>query len=322
MSVPSSQEIRRTKQVLPAEKRKKWAEDAGFELRPAKGSHIRCVHKIYPDIWFNLILTTRKLASQRDFADALLEIEKRNLQKAFTASAQKEQLVLEKIPDHLQGHLDSKTGSLVITDRQLPQLGITIQPKDFHLIENKIRNILEPQKKEIFARLGWCRSEHDIDFSIPKHGVFDGVLAHKVYSIAPIVIPPYKMDDDIGHFDKFIDQYIATIENKDKEHEDRLNKILGMNFISEIDVVSHSRRGDRTYVVHYTSPRTHRDLQIDFHAHSNRRVTLEREKDATHNPVDLHRGRVSEMELAQFERRIFGIVAAQAQTDGPNLARS
>lgn len=307
MSIPSSHEIRRTKQVIPAVKIKKWAEEAGFTIRNSGhgSSHYRCAHREYPDIVLTMLLTTSKVSSQRDFADALLEIEKRNLQKAFSASAENEQKILRKIPDHLQGEVDLKTGSLVIRDRQMPQLGMTIAPSDFHLIENKIHNILEPRKRGLFTLMNQARMLYDIDISIPKRGTFDGILSHDVYGISPIVIRTYQAGDDTDQCSEMIGSFIKEVIAKDQEHAARMDRILSMPFVQEIEVVSHARRGDRTYVLEYESPK-HRKLKIDFHGYSHQRVNPDADE-------DIHHARMTDAELASLEKRVYGIAHGHAQ---------
>lgn len=307
MHVPTPEEIKKTGQVIPYQTLVAWAKASGFAVRRSKGgtSHIRYWHEEYPEICNNFVATSDKLAAQREFANLLEEVQLRKLSEAFKAATEEKEKLLALVPDHLNAKFDHETGSLVLTDKQLPQLGITIEPDQFHLLENKIRNTLDSEKRVLFTLINQAKMIYDIDISVPKRGTFDGILSHRVYGLAPIMIPAYKPGDAPNQCRNILNEYIKEVQAQDRAHTKRLNKILGMSFVQEIEVASHARRGERTFTVHYQSPKLH-ELCTDFHAYSHQRVRPS-------GKDDIHTARISEAELAGLERRIYGIANGHTQ---------
>jgi len=304
-NVPSPAEIRNTKQVIPTDRLVRWAEESGFEVKRSKGgtSHIPCRHKEFRDIRFAIIATSKQLGSQRCFSDALLEIEQRRNAAAATFKKSAEQKIedaYKDLPDFLSVEHDFEKGVSVIRDRQLPQLGFTLAFCEAHMLENKIHNIIEDYKPQLFELLGRCRGEYDIDTGMDK-GEFNGALGHTFYTISAPELPPYRAGEDSAKLFKHLYDFIQQVMAQDQAHNTRLKSVLENDFVGEIKTAFTAVRGERHNYVPVTRP-DGSSFTLKFETASNARAF-----DGT-----IQRGRITEEELAKVERVLGGIAFAHA----------
>jgi hypothetical protein len=311
VTLPNPSELRISKQPIPTAKLIRWAEEAGFEVRSSNHgtSHLICRHKIENDIYFSIIRDSRKLSSQRNLSDALIELERRKVQNTFNAANSYEQSLLEKIPDHLSARLNHETGSLIVTNKQLPQIGITVRHDQMDLLENKLR-FLDSVKRETFIAIHKARTGFDIDINVGKQDVFDGRIKHLIYTMDEISVPDYEEDGSPHTLRDAINLFVTEVSLKDMDHKGRLDAIAELPFIRDKTVIYHSRRGERTISIDYESPQR-KQLHIEFQCFSNAR-----------NPGDVHdisSVRVSDTLLADLENQMTGIAKAhdRALTDRP-----
>lgn len=236
---------------------------------------------------------TKKLSSQRNLSDALVELEKRQERikaaNAFEIAALDPKIAIEaKLPAHIEVERDDRTGQLVLRDKQIPQLGLTLKPGEEKILENKVR-FLESLKREAGILLNRARNIYDIDIGSGKNGVFGGTLSHPIYDIPQQTLPPYKAGEDITFFHAMND-YITDVADIDAGHRTQLTSALRQSFVKSVFVLYHSRRGERTNIVSLEDP-DGGSLRFKFETASNRRA----------DSSDLHAGRITEQELRRVE---------------------
>lgn len=297
--VPSPEEIKRTKQLIPTDKLVRWAEESGFlvKSRP-NSSHLKYKHIVYPDLTGNFIIGTTKLGSQHSFADLLFEVQKRNLQtqKTFdTAAGSKILEAYKSLPPHLTVEHDFQNGWSVVRDKHLPQVGVTIKFEDTRLFENKIR-FLEDNKRDAYILL----NRHGITLKPAQKNSPERVLSHPVYEIPAVILHPYVADTPTTSFFGDIGIFAQTVGEKDMEHEERLAALLAHSFIESVNVTSPSARGTRQNTIVCRTP-SDSSIVIAFTSHSNRRL---------HSDDNVTEGQISAKSLAALESRINGLAAA------------
>src|SRR5688572_26250050 len=101
-------------------------EDYGFSYRHNGTSHITCTHDQWPEYRLTIVCDSTNVRMHKLAAKLCLEVQKREFAEAFKRAENKEEAILAKVPSHLNALFDHETGTLVVTDKQLPQLGITI----------------------------------------------------------------------------------------------------------------------------------------------------------------------------------------------------
>ncbi len=297
--------LRRSKQPLPTDTLLLIAEKCGFEVRYGNGtSHIRCIHTKYPDIAFNVIRNTKRLSSQRDLSDALLEVDRRDeatLTTAFKSAALNIAAILDqKIPEDLEYRL-TESGNIVVTDRTYPQIGITFSQKDVRLAENKVRE-LTTAKRDYTAALARLVSQYDMTAPTIINGVFDGKLAHAVYDHMATKELPFYQEGSASYMAKAsLELYQTEIENIDKDHLARKRGALALIGIERPIITCSSRRGKRHNHVSYTNGNG-KNLHFTFNTFSNQRLS----------PLcDGTKARISLSELERLERIAYGIAARE-----------
>lgn len=304
MSLQCLDELRRGRQIIATEKLVRWAEEAGFETRRPKGTtHINCRHTIHTDIRFGIVAGSKNIASQRFLYEALTELEKRGAQpissaRDFANAAEETfQTVKRLLPAYLNAEPDFQNGWVVVRDKQLPQIGVTLPFADAHLLENKIHNIIEPMKREAYMLL----NRYDIVAGeIDKEG--RQTFSHAVYKKLPrLIAEPYRAETNPEDLFAKIAELASAVETRDVEHGIKLMELLSKNFIKATNVVYSSRRGERTNLVTYESA-PDKTLRFKFPSFSNGRVM-------NHN--DIHEGRISEETMKSLEARIEGISHAR-----------
>lgn len=308
-NIPTPEELRRTGQIIPTSKLIRWSENAGFVVRRAtRSSHIVCFHPEFQDIRFNIIHDQGTPCSQRNLADALIELEKRRIEAIRSISApfktvtteNKLAAIKEKLPPYIEAETDHKTGKIVLRDQNLPQLGLTLEPGEERIIENKVR-FLEDMKRETFILLNRARMNYDIN--TPMHrGVFTGKLNHSVYrSLETDFVEPYQAGESPDKLLNALQTYIGKVEDRDLEYQVRLEDALGNPAIKSLQTAFNARRGDRTNTVSYEMGGS--TLSFDFRTTSNRRADTEHDS-----------ARITGKELARVEQIVAGIIeAAQAK---------
>ncbi len=293
--LPDPVQLRNSKQPVRSDVLIRLAEGAGFECKTSKHgtSHMRFRHKEYSDLNFRIVLDTNKLASQRNLSDALIELEKRRtneiLRPSFanaTEGAFKK--VTGAVPAHIEVEYDFETARIVLRDRHLPQIGLTLNPGEEKIIENKVR-YLESIKRDAYILLSRARNMYDIETDISKHGVFSGALSHAVYDLPEKKMERYKAGDSITFVNDLSD-YIAEVVERDTLNEIRLSDVLQKSFVKASLVVFHAKRGERTNIISLERPEGG-ELSLRFETVSNRRA-------ATH---DIYSGRITEHELTRVE---------------------
>lgn len=294
-SIPSAAALRNTKQPIPTERLIRWAEDAGFEAKSSGSgtSHIHFKHKVFSDLTFGMVYGSKKISSQRNLSDALIELQKRQesvrAANAFEIAAPDPKIEIEaKLPAHIEVERDDTTGQLVLRDKQITQLGLTLRPGEEKILENKVR-FLESLKREAGILLNRARNIYDIDIGSGKNGVFAGTLSHPIYNMAQKTLPPYKAGNEITFF-QAVNDYIAEVADIDAGNKTTLTSALRQSFVKSVFVLYHSRRGERTNVVSLENP-DGGTLRFKFETASNRRA----------DSSDLHAGRITEQELRRVE---------------------
>lgn len=298
--VPSCAEIRQIKQIIPTKRLIRWAEAAGFEVRKSGGgsSHVVYRHKEFPDIGANIVRHSKKLATQRNFADCLGELESRraHLAVAFTDAADSDlNEAYKKLPPHLTIEHDFENGHSIVRDRMLPQIGITIKFEDARLLENKIR-FLEDAKRDAYMLL----NRHDITLKPFGKNSAGRVLSHPVYEIPAVALAPYRGDTAPTTFFEQIGAFAQSVSDIDSEHAERLSKILACAFVERVSVTAQSARGTRENTLECKTP-SGKGIVVEFQTHSNRRIL---------GGNNVANGRISERALIALEDRINGLAAA------------
>lgn len=273
--IPSPEELKKLRIIIPTARLVLWAESLGFETRKTGGSHIVCRHTEHPDIFFTIVHDTSKLDSKRNLADAYIALRKRTMAcKDSFESSNEDQLdaIKNKLPDYIDAEQDHESGQIVLRDRNLPQLGLTLQTGEDRILENKIR-YLEDLKREALAMMGRARTNFDIGIKF-SHGVFDGHLSHTVYRNLPKMdIPPYRANDPIDKLFTAVQGYIATVEERDMEYEVRLEDALSSPSLKTIQIAFNARRGERINKVQFESPKDGSLLNLEFTTKSNQRAS-------------------------------------------------
>ena len=306
--VPSPEDIRRTKQVIETATLLRWAEDSGFKTRRSKHgtSHIVCQHPDHADLRFIIVADTDKLSSQRDLSDCLKKLRKREnaLTEKFESNATPTiESQYTALPAYLKATHDYARGHTIVHDRAIPQIGMTIAFADAHMLENKIRNILEPAKREVCELLNRAHVSYDIDIQNKCGKARDTMaLSHAIYNMQTCYIQPYKADEDPRAIIRRIYDYIQKVEEKDFDHELRLESALKKDFIDSIDVKFHSRRGERMNIIS-AHDADGKPVTLVFETASNRRA----------QPGDVFGARIAEKELWSVERRISVLSSAHKQ---------
>jgi hypothetical protein len=302
MRITDPAQLRETKQPLTTEQLLRLAHKWGFETRQSGhgSSHIRCTHKKYPDIGFNIIRTTERLSSQRNLADAMAEIEKRKaaakqaIRDKFSVAAEDRlNAIREKLPAHITATL-TQDGLVVLRDAQIPQIGVTLySQKEDRLIENKIHNEIEPMKREIYIALSRLHTEYDAQAQFDD-GVFTGCVSHEVYETLPdLVLPPYEAGGSILDIRAAIHAYQDAILSKDIEHMIRKEELLSDSHVGGTMMTFSARRGERNNHVRLNVGAEQGALSFTFKTFSNRRIT-----------GDGSAGRIAESELNKMEKEI------------------
>ncbi len=307
MSLPCQYELKKLRQKVPTTKLVEWAHAAGFVTRCSGTSHIVGKHPEY-GITFTIIATTDKLDSKRIFANALIELRKKQEAAAaaeIIADDVHSSMELGRLPAYIVAEQDPDTGNIVLRDSQIPQIGVTIRPDQRHMLENKIR-YMEDIKREAYILLSRCRTQFDIDIGDTKGHAFGAIISHKMYDLPTMVFPPYAMGNDPRGFIGELAAYITQVQEKDFAHEERLKRALQHSFVKATVIVFHEQRGERTNVVSYESPAGGKSLRFNFTTASEQRaVTTD-----THGQMSINRGRITEQELARVENVMNGIALA------------
>lgn len=309
--IPTPEELRLTKQPFQTSQLIRWAEIAGFKTRKSGhgGSHIQCKHEDFPDLRFTIVDDSKRIANQRTLSDALVQLQKRqeaegqDLRPAATNVKEEFQKVSKKtfggikraLPPYIAAEFDTKNGVVVLRDKNVPQIGMTLAPHETRLLQNKVKEI-ESMKRDAFALLHRCRTQYDMDVGDLRNGNFGGTIKHAVYQMPKTAIGPYQSGDDPQRLFHELRAYIAEVESKDLEHQVKMEDLLGQGFIRDWQVQFHSRRGERSLVVVCDTP-NREGLKLTFSETSNRRCEAH----------DITSGRMKESELARMEKIISGI---------------
>ncbi len=271
-----------------------------FTVRRVKGSsHYVYMHAVHKDLFGTLIEGTKKLTCQREIAKIMKKLKHREnlgaMRDNFNTIASDE--VLAALPPHIEIKRDHAKGVTVLRDKNLPQIGVTLAAGEERLAENKVRYI-ESLKREAFALLNRCRVDYDITTTF-DHGVFDGTLSHKVYDLKPAKIAPYAAGENPDKIFDGINAFTDKVMTRDTEHRERLESLLAKDFISDVAVTFHSRRGERMNHVSVIKP-SGVSLSLTFETQSHRRASKS----------DVHSGRIREQALGRLEKTILGIERA------------
>lgn len=306
-SIPSPSELILSKQPIDTATLVRWAEESGFQTRRSQGgtSHIVCQHTRYPEIVFKIIAGSDKCGSQSDLGKALKKILKRDsaIAEEFEMQSRKNiETCYQNLPSYFSAEHDFQNGQTVIRDKQLPQLGVTISFNDAHLMENKVR-YLESIKRDAFILLNRAKMEYDITIGGAR-GKFNGILSHVIYDLEPKVIPAYQANDNPTNILKEINEFIWTVAETDDAHDKKLDSLMANDFVGAARIIFHARRGQRSNAVRLERPDGGSFVMI-FETASNRRAEI----------GDIHRGRISEPELARVERTIQTLANAYPKTE-------
>lgn len=302
------EELRRTGQPIPATQLARILESRGFDVRRANGSsHYIYTHPLHADLSDTLIAGTRKLTCQREMAKILMELDRRENKNAlsgkFNAAASED--AFAALPPHIEIERDHAKGVTVLRDKNIPQIGVTLAAGEECLAENKVRYI-ESLKREAFILLNRCRTNYDMTAGF-GHGVFDGTISHRVYDLPSAQIAPYGAGDKSDKLFDRIHSFAGAVIARDAEHRERLEKLLAKDFIGDVAVTFHARRGERTNRVCVIKP-SGESLSIVFGTESHRRA----------NKRDVHSGRIREQALGRLEKTILGIERAHAHRPSPH----
>ncbi|PZO86406.1 MAG: hypothetical protein DI626_06730 [Micavibrio aeruginosavorus] len=294
------EELRHTGQTVPTQQLVRILKLKGFDIRPVNGSsHIFCIHSNHSDLAYTIVKGTKKLASQREIAKILMELDRREsagaLSGKFNTAAADD--AFAALPPHIEIERDHAKGVTVLRDKNIPQIGVTLDAGEERLAENKVRYI-ESLKREAFVLLNRCRVNYDIVGNF-DHGVFGGTLSHKVYDLKPMKIAPYTAGENSDKIFEKINTFTNNVMARDTEHRERLEKLLTKNFISEVAVTFHARRGERVNHVSVIKP-SGESLSLTFETQSHRRASKS----------DVHSGRIREQALGRLEKTILGIERA------------
>ena len=223
------------------------------------------------------------------------------VQEAFQKTVEEKATArLAKIQEALPPYVEAFYGegqSIIVRDKQVPQIGFTLHSEqEDHLLENKLRHELDSIKRDFFILLDRSHMEYDIYTLFDQDNNFTGEIAHSIYDMEPIVLPPYPEGQD--PFGAICDYQDAVLEI-DMAHAERKQTLLDKPFISRVLVAHHARRGERHNHVSYNIPGVDKNLSFTFETSSNQRVQ-----------GDGSMARISSKELAQLEQTIAGIERA------------
>ncbi len=330
MSTLSAKDLRRTKQIIPLAALVNVAENHGFTVRDAKGSHVRYAHEDYPDITGTLISSTKKIGSQRSLSDAILEVQKRTAeakqvitdkftQAADKAAAERLARIQEQLPPYMEAFY-GEGDQIILRDKQTPQIGVTLySPEEDSALERHTRH-MDDMKRDFCRRLCKSRMLFDIDVACDGKGGFLGRLSHSIYDMEELILPPYPEAEDPT---AAILEYQAQVEEIDMDHEIKREDILSKDFISRILVTHHTPRGNRTNHVSYKIPGVEKSLRFTFATFSNQRVQATNLN--ANKAKKGHTARISKAELIQLEETVSGIekkISGNGVTPAPKLGRA
>lgn len=320
MRITKPEQLYETNQIVPTRQLLQLAEKWGFEHRANGTSHHRCTHTKYPDVFFSIIAKTDRLSSQRDLADAMEKIAKRDAEKQqaiqssfVAASADRLAALRAKLPPHITVEL-TKSGNIVLRDVQIPQLGVTLySAEQDKMLESYLRYQFGDTKNAFYAELNKLRTKHDAQPVFDENGSFTGKIKHLVYGDEFALELPRYEEDILGvNFVARFDLYRNAIEMKDLEQLCRKEEILAKPFLGAV-LVSHSeQRGERHNHVRIIDP-VAKGLKLTFTTFSNQRVS-----------GDGTRGRITDAELDSLawkvdnaERRLNAVHQRRAQEPTP-----
>ncbi len=319
MRITEPRDLYETKQIVPTRQLLQLAEKWGFEHRSSGTSHHHCHHKIHTDILFNIMGGTKRLSSQRNLADAMVEIERRELEKqkeiqnVFSAASENRlDNIRAQLPPHVTAEL-TQNGNVVLRDVQVPQLGVTLySDEQDKMLESYLRYEFGHTKNAFYAELNKLRSKHDAEAVFDDKGNFTGKINHIVYGAEySLEMPVYQEGGNGGAFIHAFEDYRERIELKDMEQAFRKEALLDRPFLGNLLIRHSEQRGERHNHVRITDPRAG-DLRLSFTTFSNQRVA-----------GDGSRGRITDDELGVMAWKIKNIekrIAASHQAPAPMAA--
>lgn len=284
------EDLRNTRQAMPTKAILALAQSYGFIQRNG-GSHIRLKHKIHHDVTVGIVGANKTSVSQLRLADAIEEVQKRELvaeqaitdkfeQAADKKTATRLANIQQKLPHHIEAFY-GKDDHIILRDKHAPQIGITLySPAEDALLDNKTR-YMDGLKRDFYKLLN--RS----DITLKNNPNLTGLFSHDIYNLE-VTLPPYSEDQDPM---EALYTYQAQIEEIDLDHAIRREELLKKPFIISDVMVGHTaRRGKRQNHVTYIISDANKPLSFTFKTFSNQRVE-----------GDGSVARISEAELIKLE---------------------